>query len=169
MSSSININEMLLDTRDFFSSFVPYLEYFCILPQRYLIKTTNIESIICTLSVTNESTGEKVILKNIKFNCESEMIEYNKYNKSNKSTLPLTTLVQDIVNILKWNPSEQVIIATAGKQSFSYGVKYYCIKDTTGKIIDICIKCKKTNHYIPARCDEMKQLEYNYFDLITNK
>lgn len=163
----MNIEEIIADTKEFFSLFAPYVEYFCIFPERYMNTYTIVQQTVTTpdtLIITNESTKEKITLKNIKFNKETETIHL--FFNDTKDELSLTTIVQNIANLLKWDTSNQIILATIADLSFSYGVKYYCIMDSENNIVDVCIK-NECNCYVPARDPHLEQTLYEYFDLVS--
>jgi hypothetical protein len=163
----ININGIIADTKELFSSFAPYVEYveyLCIFPQRYLLSNSELKSKTYTFSVTNESTREKIVLKDVEFDEETETIKIFKHDITDE--FPLTTIVQNIVNLLNWKSEEQIIIVTNGTLSFSYGIEYYCVRDMAGNIVDVCIKNDQSDCYVSVRHSDLAEKEYDYFDLV---
>lgn len=176
----INVNGIIADAKEMLSSFVPYVEYLCIFPQRYMPSNSQLDveqkPILktCTFFVTNESTREKVTLKNIMFDEKTETINFFTSSATNKPTentlheYSLTAIVQSIANILEWDSGKQIIIATNGELSFSYGTEYYCVRDINANIVDVCVKNYQSDCYTPTRHSNLEEKEYNYFDLIKN-
>jgi hypothetical protein len=175
----INLNGIITDVKELLAAFIPYVEYLCIFPRRYLLSncentyettcetTCETKSKTCTLFVTNESTREKIVLKDIYFDEKTEIVKlFENTEKNEKNEFSLTMIVQNITDLLNWKFNEQIIIATNGTVSFSYGIEYYCIRDISGNVIDICVKSHIDDSYIPTNRSYLKEKEYNYFDLI---
>ncbi len=175
----MNVNGILEDFKELFSPLAPYFEYICMFPQRYMIDAiddleqtdqknnekfekfeTNIIPRFCIFSVVNESTREKVIINNVIFNEKTESIIMQ-----NQHEISLTDLVQDIINKLYWSPSKQVIIASNGSSSFSYGIEYYLMRNINGEFVDLCIKDNIANNYVCVTNLDLKEKEYIYNDL----
>lgn len=188
--SKINFSGIIADVRELLMPLAQYAEYLCIFPQRYMpdLKVTpddfvdnftdemtddipSLEEIkskkkLFTFTISNESTKEKVNLKNVEFNEITEIVTIYQHDTMDQYTI--TQIVKNIISKLNWIPSEQVIIVSNDKTSFSFGAEYYCVRDISGKFIDICVKDSITNSYVPAISFGSIPKEYEYNKLISN-
>lgn len=174
---------------NYLSYIVPYIEYFCVNPIRYIscgslsnfinyiddtddstnmINSTNTIDIsdtdfkISTLNIVNETTKQKVFLQNIIFDKANEKITI--FENDTKDEYMLESIVRNVISILGWNTENEVIIVSNQNCYISYGVEYFCIRNNKNEIIDICTK--NNNEYVSILYSKTPTKEYNYFDLI---
>lgn len=111
--------------------------------------------------IVNETTKEKILLNNVSFSSDTEMLILT---NENPQLVPLESVVRAIIKKFNWNTNTDIIIASSDLYSFSYGVEYYCVKNISGAVVDICIK-SENNNYKPI--DTNKNKEYSIYDYST--
>lgn len=162
---NLNLNGMISDLKEILSQPMtlaqPLLQGVAI--NLSTIRLCGAEDIPQTTSIsfTNESKEETVVMSNIIYDQDSESVNFIDPLTLDRAEKSLNCLMEQILSKLKWNSETEVIVAYVAnpKLSFSYGIAYYPILNQNGEIADVCVKTD--TGYIPLkRSDNVKVYDY---------